>query len=97
MEFSTLGDVLDKSSQLFKSTAYRKYWQEIDNLSVVADQSLIDKLEGRFDEELKDGTAEKKLVMFAPTYFREDADAIDSYVFGRMTKAPVWFSIRCSK
>ena len=89
VEFSTLGDVLDRSSQLFKSTAYRKHWPDIDNLSVVADQDLIDKLEGRFDEELKDGTAEKKLVMFAPTYLREEVDAIDSYVFGRMTKAPV--------
>jgi uncharacterized protein (TIGR04141 family) len=89
VEFSTLGDVLDKSSQLFKSTAYRKYWPDIDNLSVVADQGQVDKLEARFDEELKDGTAEKKLVMFAPTYLREEVDAIDSYVFGRMAKAPV--------
>jgi uncharacterized protein (TIGR04141 family) len=89
VEFSTLGDVLDRSSQLFKSTAYRKHWPDIDNLSVVTDQSLIDKLEGRLDEELKDGTAEKKLIMFAPTYLREEVDAIDSYVFGRMTKTPV--------
>ncbi len=89
VEFSTLGDVLDRSSQLFKSTTYRKYWPDIDNLSVVADETLIDKLEGRFDEELKDGAGEKKLVMFAPTYLREEVDSVDSYVFGRMTKAPV--------
>jgi uncharacterized protein (TIGR04141 family) len=89
VEFSTLSDVLDRSSQLFKSTVYRKYWPDIDNLSVVVDQGLIDSLEGRFDEELKDGTAEKKLVMFAPTYLREEVDTIDSYVFGRITKAPV--------
>jgi len=89
VEFSTLGDVLDRSSQLFKSSAYRKHWPEIDNLSVVVDEPLIEKLEGRFDEELKDGSAEKKLVMFAPTYVREQVDAIDSFVFGRMTKAPV--------
>ena len=89
VEFSSLGDVLDRSSQLFKSTAYRKYWPDIDNLNVVVDQSLIDKLEGRFDEELNDGTADKKLVMFAPTYLREEVGEIDSYVFGRMTKAPV--------
>jgi uncharacterized protein (TIGR04141 family) len=89
VEFSTLGDVLDRSSQLFKSTAYRKYWPDIDNLSVVSGQGLIDKLEARFDDELKGGTAEKNLVMFAPTYLREEVDAIDSYVFGRMTKAPV--------
>jgi len=89
VDFSTLGDVLDRSSQLFKSTAYRKHWPDIDNLSVVVDQDLIEKLEGRFDEELKDGIAEKKLVMFAPTYLREEVDAIDSYVLGRMTKAPV--------
>jgi uncharacterized protein (TIGR04141 family) len=89
VEFSTLGDVLDRSGQLFKSTTYRKYWPDIDNLSVVVDQFVIDKLEERFDEEFRDGTAEKKLVMFAPTYLREEVDSIDSYVFGRMTKAPV--------
>jgi uncharacterized protein (TIGR04141 family) len=89
VEFSTLGDVLDRSSGLFKSTAYRKHWPDIDNLSVVNDQVLIDKLEAQFDDELSDGAAEKKLVMFAPTYLREEVDAIDSYVFGRMTKAPV--------
>jgi uncharacterized protein (TIGR04141 family) len=88
VEFSTLGDVLDRSSQLFKSTAYRRYWPEIDNLSVVVDEVLIDKLEARFDAELKDGSAEKKLVMFAPTYLREQVDSIDSFAFGRMTKAP---------
>ncbi len=60
VEFSTLGDVLDRSSQLFKSTTYRKYWPAIDNLSVVVDQFVIDKLEERFDEEFWDGTAEKK-------------------------------------
>jgi len=89
VEFATLGDVLDRSSQLFKSTIYRKYWPDIDNLNMVADQSLVDKLEERFDAELKDGTAEKKLVMFAPTYLREVVDLIDSYVLGRMTRAPV--------
>jgi uncharacterized protein (TIGR04141 family) len=88
VEFSTLGDLLDKASQLFKSIAYRKHWPDIDNLGVVADQDLIDRLEARFDEELRDGTAERKLVMFAPTYLREEVDAIDSYVFGHMTNAP---------
>jgi uncharacterized protein (TIGR04141 family) len=61
VDFSTLGEVLDKASQLFKSTTYRKHWPEIDNLSVVADQSLIDKLAAQFDNELKNGQAEKRL------------------------------------
>lgn len=77
VEFSTLGDVLDRSGQLFKSTTYRKHWPDIDNLNVVSDPDLIDKLEKRFDEELNNGTAEKKLVMFAPTYLRQEVDAID--------------------
>jgi hypothetical protein len=54
----------------------------------VADEDLIDKLEVQLDAELASGQAEKRLVMFAPTYLREEIDAIDAYVFGRMTKAP---------
>jgi uncharacterized protein (TIGR04141 family) len=88
VDISNLGDLLDKSSQLFKSTAYRKHWPDIDNLSMVTDETLVNKLEVRFDEELKDGTAEKKLVMLTPTNVREEALATDSYVFGRMRKTP---------
>jgi uncharacterized protein (TIGR04141 family) len=88
VDSSMLGDVLDRASQLFKSTAYRKHCPDIDNLSVVADEGLIDKLEAQLDAELASGHAEKRLVMFAPTYLREEIDAIDSYIFGRMTKAP---------
>lgn len=88
VEFSTLPDVLDRSATLTKSAAYRKHWPEIDNLTVVVDDSLIQKLETQFDAELKSGEAQKTLVMFAPTYLREEASGVDSYVFGRMSKTP---------
>jgi uncharacterized protein (TIGR04141 family) len=88
VEFSTLGAVLDKSSQLFKSTEYRKHWPDIDNLSIVTDETLVNKLENTLDQELKDGVAEKKIVMLTPTNLREESQTTESYVFGRMTKAP---------
>jgi uncharacterized protein (TIGR04141 family) len=88
LPFSELSDILDKSVPLFQSDAYKKNWPEIDNINVVTDELLIAKLEAQFDVELKAGSAQKKLVMFAPTYRREEAWAVDSYVFGRMSKAP---------
>jgi len=88
IDFSTVPDVLDRSATLAKSVAYRKHWPEIDNLTVVVDESLIQKLEAQFDAELKSGEAQKSLVMFAPTYLREEASGVDSYVFGRLSKTP---------
>lgn len=88
IEFSTLPDVLDRSATLAKSLAYRKHWPEIDNLSVVLDEALIQKLEAQFDAELKSGQAQRTLIMFTPTYLREEAGAVESYVFGRMSKTP---------
>jgi uncharacterized protein (TIGR04141 family) len=88
IDFSMLPDALDKSTTLSKSLAYRKHWPEIDNLNVVVDEVVIGKLEAQLDSELKSGEAQKALVMFAPTYLFEDATAVDSYVFGRMSKAP---------
>jgi uncharacterized protein (TIGR04141 family) len=88
IEFSALPDVLDRSAALANSLAYRKHWPEIDNLTVVVDETLVQKLEVQFDAELKSRQAQKTLVMFAPTYLREEAAAVDSYVFGRMSRTP---------
>src|ERR1700674_2302554 len=86
--FSKLREVLDKSTTLSASNAYKEHWTEIENINLVTDQVLIEKLEAQFDVELAAGTAQKKIVMFTPTYRREEAWAVDSYVFGRMSKAP---------
>jgi uncharacterized protein (TIGR04141 family) len=88
IEFSALPDILDRSATLANSVAYRKHWPEIDNLTVVVDDTLIQKIEAQFDAELKSGQAQKTLIMFAPTYLREEAAAVDSYVFGRLSKTP---------
>jgi len=84
--FSRLEAVLTKTITLFASDAYKNRWPEVDNVSPVKDQSLIDKLEAQFDADLAAGTAQKKMVMFTPTYRRVEAVPIDSYVFGRMTE-----------
>jgi len=84
--FSKIEAVLSKTTTLFASNAYKKRWPEVDNVSPVKDQSLIDKLELQFDADLAAGTAQRKMVMFTPTYRRVEATPIDSYVFGRMTE-----------
>lgn len=82
LRFSELPAVLEKAITLFESDAYKKQWPEIDNVSPVKDQMLIDNLEAQFDVELRSGAAQKKIVMFTPTYKREEASSVDSYVFG---------------
>jgi uncharacterized protein (TIGR04141 family) len=88
IDLSALPDALQKATTLSKSQAYRKNWPEIDNLSVVVDEVVVGKLEAEFDSELRSGEAQKALVMFAPTYLFEETAAVDSYVFGRMSKTP---------
>jgi len=83
-----LADVLDKAQKLFASTAYRKHWPEIDNLSPVKEQTLAVQLDAQLDTELASGTAIKKLVLFTPAHRRDEALTADSYVFGRMSKTP---------
>ena len=77
-----------KNRYLFESDSYKKNWPEIDNMKVVTDEDLVLQLESQLDEELKSGEAQKKLVMFTPTYRRADAWTVDSYVYGRMSKSP---------
>jgi uncharacterized protein (TIGR04141 family) len=86
--FSELCDVLDGSVTLFESGAYKKHWPEIDNIKVATDEALIGSLEAQLDVELKSGVAQKKLVMFTPLNRRGEAWAIDSYVYGKMSKSP---------
>ncbi len=83
--FAKLDSVLTKAISLFASHAYQNRWPEVDNVSPVKDQSLIDKLEVRLDAELAAGTAQPKMVMFTPTYRRVESVPVDSYVFGRLT------------
>ncbi len=88
LPLSSLGGVLDKTEKLFASTAYRKHWPEIDNLSPVKDQGLVLQLDAHLDTESSFGAALKKLVLFTPTHRRDEALTPDSYVFGRMSKTP---------
>jgi uncharacterized protein (TIGR04141 family) len=86
--FSTLSALLKKSITYFESDAYKKSWPEIDNMKLVTDETLITELEQQFDVELKSGQAQKKLVMFTPAYRKADLWTVDSYVYGRISKAP---------
>ena len=86
--FSQLTDLLKESITYFESDSYKKNWPEIDNMRVVTDEALVLQLEAQFDDELRSGQAQKKLVMFTPAYRRADAWTVDSYVYGRMSKSP---------
>jgi uncharacterized protein (TIGR04141 family) len=87
--FSQLQKVLDSAGRHFDSDDYKKRWPEVDNITPIDDRAQITELETQLDSELKAGVAQKKLVMFTPTY-RHDTDAmVDSYIFGRRTKSAV--------
>jgi uncharacterized protein (TIGR04141 family) len=84
----TLGPVLDEVLLLYESDAYMKEWPEIDNITPVRDEVLIAQLDAHLDADLKSGVAQKRIVLFTPAHRRDELSAVDSYVFGRMTKAP---------
>jgi uncharacterized protein (TIGR04141 family) len=89
LPFSELGAVLDKATTLFQSTAYKKRWPEVGNVSPVKDLTLINRLEAQLDAEFVSGQAQKRLVLFTPAQRRdEESQLAQSYVFGRMSRNP---------
>jgi uncharacterized protein (TIGR04141 family) len=84
--FNTLSDALDKTGNLFDSNAYKKVWPEIDNITPVKDQSLVEKLEEQLNADFTSGKAQKQIIMFIPSRRDENAQSIESYVFGSLTK-----------
>jgi uncharacterized protein (TIGR04141 family) len=87
--FSQLRKVLDSAGRHFDSDDYKRRWPEVDNISPIDDLARITELEAEFDSELKAGVAQKRLVMFTPTY-RHGTDAVvDSYIFGRRIQSAV--------
>ncbi len=86
--FNTLGDMLDKASTLYDSNAYKKIWPEIDNVTLVKDEALVQKLEHKLDTELAAGTAQPNIIMFIPSRRDEESSVTESYVFGRLSKTP---------
>src|SRR5207302_10314345 len=86
--FNTLGEMLDKAGTLFDSNAYKKIWPEIDNVTLVKDDALVQKLERKLDAELAAGTAQTSMVMFIPSRRDEVSSVTESYVFGRLSKTP---------
>lgn len=84
--FDTLSGLLDKTGALFDSNAYKKVWPEIDNITPVKDQSLIEKLDHQLDADFASGKAQKRIVMFIPSRRDENSQSIESYVFGKLTK-----------
>jgi uncharacterized protein (TIGR04141 family) len=88
LALSQLGSFLDRAEGWFLSNAYKKNWPDIDNLAPVKDQALIGKLETQLDNDLSNPAARKRIVMFTPTFRRDEPSVVDSYVYGRMSKSP---------
>lgn len=85
LRVSHIGSFLDGAEGLFLSDRYRKNWPDIDNLAPVKDPSLETKLEGQLERALQSRTDRKRIVMFTPSFRRDEALVVDSYVFGRLT------------
>lgn len=83
-----LPSILDKLEPLYKSTAYKKRWPDIDHLTPIRDADVIDQLEAVLDKELESGEAQKRLALFTPSFRRDESLAVDSYVLGRLTQTP---------
>ena len=87
--FSDLRRMLESAARRFDSDEYKKRWPEIDNIDPIDDEALALDLNARLDADLKSGKAQKRLVLFTPTY-RHDADqVVDSYIFGRRARSAV--------
>jgi uncharacterized protein (TIGR04141 family) len=87
--FSDLRRMLESAARRFDSDEYKKRWPEIDNIDPIDDEALAQDLDARLDADLKSGKAQKRLVLFSPTY-RHDADqVVDSYIFGRRARSAV--------
>lgn len=80
--------VLDEAEKHFLSDRYKKFWPDIDNLNPVKDPALIAAIEKQMDDEFASGAAQKRLVLFTPTYRRDEPFKAESYVYGRMSKTP---------
>lgn len=87
LRVSHIGSFLDGAEGLFLSDRYRKNWPDIDNLAPVKDPSLETKLEGLLDKALQSRADRKRIVMFTPSFRRDEALVVDSYVFGRLASS----------
>ena len=83
---SRLGDLLDRSLVEFASTAYKKRWPNIDNLTEVGDAATITVLDKQLDADLASGKGVKKVTMFTPSQHRGEALTASYYVIGRAYK-----------
>jgi uncharacterized protein (TIGR04141 family) len=84
LPITELASVLDESSTLFVSDAYKKDWPDIDNINPVRDDLLIGKCEQALDEDLANGQAKTRIVMFTPSQRKDETILADSYVYGRL-------------
>jgi uncharacterized protein (TIGR04141 family) len=80
--------MLDKAGTLFGSSAYKKTWPEIDNVTLVEDASLVQKLEMKLNADFASGNAQMHMIMFIPSRRDDDSSVAESYVFGRLSKTP---------
>ena len=74
LSIGELTSVLDESSTLFASDAYKKDWPDIDNINPVKDDLLIGKLEQTLDGDFANGLAKARIIMFTPSQRKDERD-----------------------
>lgn len=87
--FSRLLETLDVIAERFDSGDYKKTWPQVDNLVVVRDQSLIEKLDAELDKILTAKSPHNKISLAAPSFKSGDKPYPQHFSLGRMGKVPV--------
>ena len=85
---SKLLETLDVIAERFDSGDYKKTWPQVDNLSIVRDQSLIQILDDELDKLLGAPNPNRKISLAAPAFKSGDKPYPLHYSFGRKGKAP---------
>lgn len=89
LPISELGSALDLSLDKFASDAYKNDWPDIDKISLVRDDLLIQLLDQQLDADLADEKARRRIAMFTPSQRRGESVLADSYVYGRLLQTSV--------
>jgi uncharacterized protein (TIGR04141 family) len=89
LPIADLESVLDQSLIHFGSDTYKTDWPDIDKINPVRDETLIELLEDQLDRDLADLKARSRIAMFTPSQRRGESVLADSYVYGRLSQAPV--------
>ncbi|TDR80676.1 DUF6119 family protein [Paludibacterium purpuratum] len=86
IELSTLESVLNSVGILYESTAYKKFWPEVDNIVRVEDQSIVDNLEIDLHSEIIKSTWPASLLLMNSGSARNSELNAVNFSIGRLER-----------